>query len=83
MNLTLNESGKALTIHFEGITLPSDYDFATVRDFVYSHEVSIDELQVLCLGMSEYIGHLQQGECICTRCGVRQAGRQEGEMPDF
>ena len=83
MTYTLNESGKVMTITQEDITLPADYSFAVVNDFVHSFGITFEEVQALCLGMADYIERMQRGECICTRCGVRQDGRPAGEMPDF
>ena len=51
MSYTLTETGKALTETQEGVTLPADYSFATVNDYVHGVERYFEELQWLCLGM--------------------------------
>ena len=55
MSLTLSETGKVLTETFEGITMPADYSFDTINDFVHGVDVQFEELQALCLGMACYI----------------------------
>ena len=55
MGLTLNESGVALTEKEGGVSMPVDYSFKIVNDFVHSTEVSFEELQCLCLAMSSHI----------------------------
>jgi hypothetical protein len=52
MSYTLTETGKALTETREGVTMPADYSFAAVNDFVHSVDVIFEELQWLCLGMA-------------------------------
>ena len=58
MSYTLTETGKALTETQEGVTMPADYSFATVNDFVHGVEVNFEDLQYLCLGMANEIDRL-------------------------
>lgn len=60
MSVTLNENGSALTETIEGVTMPADYSFATVNDFVHSFETQYEDLECLCLGMASEIGRLKQ-----------------------
>lgn len=60
MSLTLSETGKVLTETFEGITMPADYSFDTINDFVHGVDVQFEELQALCLGMACYIDRLNK-----------------------
>ena len=55
MSLTIDENGKALTETVEGCTMPADYSFACVNDFVHAHGTNFEELQALCLGMANEI----------------------------
>jgi len=74
MSYTLTETGKVLTETQEGITMPADYSFATVNDYVHGLEVHFEDLQALCLGMADHIDKLQRGEYICKQCGLRKDG---------
>jgi hypothetical protein len=56
---TITEDGAVLTETVEGYTMPADYSFATVNDFVHRHDIVFDELVYLCLGMAEYIDSLK------------------------
>lgn len=60
MSYTLTESGYALTETQEGITMPADYSFYNVNDFVHSMDTHYEDLQALCLGMACHIEELQQ-----------------------
>lgn len=73
MSYTLAENGKVLTETQEGITMPADYSFATVNDYVHGMEVHFEDLQALCLGMADHIDKLRRGEFICKRCGLMEA----------
>ena len=44
MSYTLTETGKVLTETQEGVTMPVDYSFATVNDYVHGIEVHFEEL---------------------------------------
>ena len=59
MSLTLNESGVALTETVDEVSMPVNFSFKIVNDFVNSHQVSFEELQCLCLAMSDYIEKLK------------------------
>lgn len=58
MSYTLTQDGKALTETQEGVTMPADYSFATINDFVHCADASYEDLQALCLGMACYIEKL-------------------------
>ena len=53
--VTLNQNGKVLTETQEGVTFPADYSFETVNDYVHSTERQYEDLEYLCLGMSNHI----------------------------
>lgn len=72
MSCTLTETGKVLTETQHGITMPADYSFETVNDYVHGVEVNFEDVQALCLGMAAHIDKLQRGEFICKRCGLRK-----------
>jgi len=72
MNYTMTEAGKVLTETLEGITMPADYSFATVNDYVHGVGVHFEDLVALCLSMADHIDNLRRGEFICTRCGLRK-----------
>lgn len=56
--LTVTEDGKVLTETQDGVTMPADYSFSTVNDYVHSIGVTFEELQCLCLGMACHIDKL-------------------------
>lgn len=58
MSITFNSEGKALTKTIEGITMPIDYSFESINDFVHGVDVMFEDLQCLCLGMACYIDKL-------------------------
>jgi hypothetical protein len=60
MSLTLDENGTALTETIEGVTMPADYSFAVVNDFVHSIETQYEDLEALCLGMASHIETLNK-----------------------
>lgn len=55
MSITLDENGKALTETVEGVTMPVDFTFANVNDFVHSVETTYEDLECLALGMASHI----------------------------
>jgi hypothetical protein len=55
---TLSEAGTVLTETQEGITMPADYSFATVNDYVHGIDVHFEDLVALCLGMASHIDGL-------------------------
>jgi hypothetical protein len=59
LTYTITEAGVVLTETIEGYTMPADYRFATVNDFVHRHDIVFEELVYLCLG--EHIEHLKRG----------------------
>lgn len=78
MRYTLTETGKILTETQEGITMPADYSFATVNDYIHGPDVVYEELEALCLGMAAHIDKLRRGEFICQKCALRKDGENEG-----
>ncbi len=58
--VTLNENGKILTETIEDVTMPFDYSFSNVNDFVHSTETQYEDLECLCLGMASHIEKLQK-----------------------
>ena len=58
--VTLNENGKILTETIEDVTMPFDYSFSNVNDFVHSTETQYEDLECLCLGMATHIEKLQK-----------------------
>ena len=72
MSYTLTEDGTALTETQEGITMPADYSFASVNDYVHGVDRYFEELQWLALGMATEIEKLRKGEFICRKCGLRK-----------
>ena len=70
MSYTLTETGKALTETQEGVTMPADYSFASVNDYVHGVERHFEELQWLCLGMATEIDKLRSALTTSTN-GLR------------
>lgn len=60
MTYTIDQSGLVLTETVDGITLPADYGFASVNDYVHSPDVTYENLEALCLGMAAYVDKLRQ-----------------------
>lgn len=61
MTLTIdNKTGKAISETIEGVTLPFDFSFKNINDFVHSTETHFEELQALCLGMACEIERLEK-----------------------
>lgn len=59
-NLTIDaETGKASTETREGVTMPADYTFECVNDFVHGVHTQFEDLQALCLGMANHIEKLE------------------------
>ena len=60
MSLTLDETGRVLTETIDGVTMPVDYTFKCVNDFVHLPETQFEELQGLALGMVSHIAKLEE-----------------------
>ena len=60
MTYTIDQSGLVLTETVDGITLPADYGFSSVNDYVQRPDVTYEHLEALCLGMANYIDKLRQ-----------------------
>jgi hypothetical protein len=71
-SLTISETGTVLVETANGVSMPADYSFATVNDFVHGFAVQFEELQYLCLAMADHIEKLERGEFICKKCGLRK-----------
>ena len=78
----MTETGLVLTETQEGVTMPADYSFAAVNDYVHGVDRYFEELQWLALGMATEIEKLRKGEFICQRCGLRKDGEHD-RKPDF
>ena len=76
MSYTMTEASKVLTETQDGITMPADYSFANVNDFVHGVDVNFEDLVALCLGMASHIDKLRRGEFVCQRCGLRKDGER-------
>ena len=55
MPVTLDNNGKPLTETIQGVTMPVDYSFSTVNDFVHSPLTQYEDLEGLCLAMSSHL----------------------------
>ncbi len=64
MSFTLTETGKALTETQQGVTLPADYSFETVNNYVHGIDVNFEDLVCLCLGMANHIDKLTQARTV-------------------
>ena len=82
MSHTITETGLALTETQEGVTMPADYSFAAVNDYVHGVDRYFEELQWLAIGMATEIEKLRKGEFICRKCWLRKDGEHDGK-PDF
>lgn len=60
MSYTLTESGQVMTETQDGITLPADYSFAVVNDYIHGVDVTYENLEALCLGMAGEIDKLKE-----------------------
>lgn len=48
MSYTLTETGNVLTETQKGITMPADYSFAAVNDYIHGPDVTYENLEALC-----------------------------------
>jgi hypothetical protein len=60
MSITLSENGTVLTETIDGITMPADYGFDSVNDYVHGIDVSFEDLVALCLGLASHIDQLRR-----------------------
>lgn len=60
MTYTLTEEGTLLTETVDDVTMPADYKFSTINDFVHSQSTNYEDLQCLCLGMATHIEKLEK-----------------------
>ena len=59
ITLTISSDGVPLTETFQGCTMPADYSFECVNDYVHDFGREFEELQYLCLGMANVIDELR------------------------
>ena len=60
MSFTLTEDGTLLTETQESVTMPADYKFSTVNDYIHGVDRYFEELQWLALGMASYIDNIEK-----------------------
>jgi len=53
--LTLTQDGLILTETRDDVTMPYDYSFATVNDYIHNISRQYEELECLCLGMANHV----------------------------
>lgn len=51
-SFTIDQGGALLTIEQDGISMPADYSFACVNDYIHAVDRHFEELQCLALGMA-------------------------------
>ena len=83
MSYTITDAGIVITETQDGITMPADYSFASVNDYVHGLHVQFEELQALCLGMSCYIEKLErvqqsEREACANLCECQATGHRDG-----
>ncbi len=80
MSLTITETGLVLTETREGVTMPADYSFAAVNDYVHGVDRYFEELQWLALGMATEIEKLRRhvADIGDANKGQQQPRRREG-----
>lgn len=71
MSLTITQDGKALSEEVEGISMPADYSFATVNDYVHRNDRVYEELECLCLGMACHIDKMSGRDGLMIIAAVR------------
>lgn len=77
MSHTMTETGMVLTETREGVTMPADYSFAAVNDYVHGVDRFFEELQWLALGMDGVPrGRLQRATGPADRVGVNDCPGQ-------
>lgn len=74
--ITLNNNGIPLTVTEENVTMPADYSFTCINDFVHSHGTSFEDLQYLCLGMANEIERLKKSYCLTEAIAKDIASKQ-------
>lgn len=57
--LIMSESGMPILQTMSGVTMPADYSFECINNFVHCENPDYEDLQNLALGMSEHIGQLK------------------------
>lgn len=61
MSATIDgKTGIAVSEEVEGVSMPVNYSFAAVNNFVHSNGTHFEELQCLCLGMADEIERLNK-----------------------
>lgn len=57
--LIMSESGMPILETMSGVTMPADYSFECINNFVHRESPEYEDLQYLALGMSSYIEKLE------------------------
>lgn len=57
--LIMSESGMPILETMSGVTMPADYSFECVNNFVHCENPGYEDLQNLALGMASHIGQLE------------------------
>lgn len=57
---TIDQTGAVMTVELEGMSMPADYSFDCVNDYVHSYDRNYEELQWLALGMANEIEKLRK-----------------------
>jgi len=67
---TIDASGKLLTVEQEGVSMPADYSFQCVNDYVHDSGRHFEELQSLALGMANDIERMRKAASQCSEALV-------------
>lgn len=70
--LIMSESGMPILETMSGITIPADYSFACINNFVHCENPGYEDLQNLALGMAEHIEKLEE-QIACHVSAVKRA----------
>ncbi len=57
---TISPSGQVETVERAGVSMPADYTFASVNDYIHAADRHFEELQCLALGMAGEIERLRK-----------------------
>jgi hypothetical protein len=78
---TIDGAGVLLTIEQEGVSMPADYSFRCVNDYVHDSGRHFEELQCLALGMACEIERLRKDaeQYVPVHEAIQQAA---GELPN-
>lgn len=59
MSYKITDTGIVIIDTQDGITMPADYSFASVNDYVHGMGTQFEDLQALCLGMACHIENIR------------------------